>query len=355
MFALMEVMVMNDISLLTAPALLAIGLTEPERLFGGDEQTAKREFRALAARWHPDRCPARGATEVFQHVSRLYEAALRKLRGGLWQTPGLLVLRARDGARYKVRYRQERAFELGRLFVGREIAAYVVEKEHADLFENALQTLDRLPCADARMAAEVGRALPEIVRRFETEAHCVLVLRKAADQVPLRDLLDHLGGRMDARHVAWIVSSLLNLACYLDYAQLAHNAITLDSWFVSPSQHGGALLGGWWYAVRQGEPMLAAPAATVQHAPFEVMEHRRGDRRTDLELIRALGRELLGDASGARLARENAAPPPMIDWLRRPADGCAVRDYQTWMSQVLKDSFGERRFVKLDINVEELY
>ena len=34
MFALMEVMVMNDISLLTAPALLAIGLTEPERLFG---------------------------------------------------------------------------------------------------------------------------------------------------------------------------------------------------------------------------------------------------------------------------------------------------------------------------------
>ena len=346
---------MSDVTLLTARTLLAIGLTEPERLFSGDEETAKQQFRALAARWHPDRCPERGTAEVFQHVNRLYEAAARKRRGGIRQTPGLLELRASDGARYKIRYRQERAFELGRLFVGQEIAAYILEKEYADLFENALQTLDRLPCADARMAAEIGRGLPDIVRHFETEGGCVLVLRKTADQVPLRDLFDHLGGRMDARHVAWIVSALLNLACYLEYAQLAHNAIALDSWFVSPSQHGGALLGGWWYTVRQGAPMLAAPAATVRHAPLEVLEHRRGDRRTDLELIRALGRELLGDASGARLARENAAPPPMIDWLRRPADGCAVRDYRTWMERVLKDSFGERRFVKLDVNVAELY
>ncbi len=65
--------------------------------------------------------------------------------------------------------------------------------------------------------------------------------------------------------------------------------------------------------------MRAAPALTVQYAPFDVINHQRGDIRTDLELIRALGRELLGDVTGARLAREKAAPPPMIDWLRLPA------------------------------------
>ncbi len=346
---------MNNVTALSAEALLAIRPSEPERLFTGDEDTAKQEFRALASLWHPDRRPDAGITAVFQHLTRLYDAAVRKLRGGIWQTPGLLVLRATDGATYQIRYRREREFELGRLFVGSEIVAYVVAKEHADLFQNALQTIDRLPCANARMAAEVGRYLPESVRHFETEDGRVLVLRKTPDLVLLRDLLDHCGGRMDARHVAWIVSSLLNLACYLDYARLAHNAILADTWFVSPPQHTGALLGGWWYAVRQGERMRAAPAATVQHAPFDVMDRRRGDIRTDLELIRALGRELLGDAPGARLAREKAAPQPMLDWLRLPAGGSALRDYQIWMNRVLKDSFGKRRFVKLDVSAEDLY
>jgi hypothetical protein len=346
---------MNDVTALSAAALLAIRPSAPERLFTGDEAVARQEFRALAARWHPDRDPDSGAIGVFQHVNRLYDAAVRKLRGGIWQTPGLLVLRATDGATYRIRYRKERAFELGRLFVGREIVAYVVENDHADLFENALQVIDRLPCADPRMAAEIGRYLPEMVRHFETEEGQVLVLRKTPDLVLLRDVLDRCGGRMDARHVAWIVSSLLNLACYLDYARLAHNAILADSCFVSPPQHSTALLGGWWYAVRQGERMRAAPAATVQYAPFEVRDGYRGDLRTDLESIRALGRELLGDATGLRLAREKAAPPPMLDWLRRPASDSALRDYQIWTNRVLEDSFGERRFVPLDVSAEDWY
>lgn len=346
---------MNNVTTLSAEALLAIRPSEPERLFTGDEDTAKQEFRALAAIWHPDRSPDAGTTEVFQHLSRLYEAAIRKLRGGIWQTPGLLVLRATDGATYKIRYRKEREFELGRLFIGNEIVAYVVGQEQSDLFQNALQTLNRLPCANARMAVEVGRYLPEIVRHFETGDSRVLVLRKTPDRVLLRDVLDHFGGSMDARQVAWIISSLLNLACYLDYARLAHNAILAETYFISPPQHGGALLGGWWYAVRQGERMRAAPAATVRYAPFDVMDRQRGDIRTDLELIRALGRELLGDASGVRLAREKAAPQPMLDWLRLPASGSPLQEYQTWQRQVLKNSFGERRFVKLEVSAEDLY
>ena len=346
---------MNDKIVLTAEALLAIGATEPERLFSADEATMKQQFRALAARWHPDRCPDTGTTEVFQHVSRLYEAALQKLRGGIWQTPGLLMIKATDGATYKIRYRKERAFELGRQFIAKEVVAYVIENDYADLFDNALAVIGRLPCADPRMAAEINRYLPEVVSQFATAEGRVVVLKKGADQVLLRDLLEHLGGQIDARHVAWIISSLLNVACYLDYAQLAHNAISADNWFVSPAQHSGALLGGWWYAVRQGEAMRAAPAMTINYAPFEVMTNRRGDSRTDLELIRAVGRELLGDISGMRLSRAKAVPPPMLDWLRRPAQRSAVDEYQTWANQVLKDSFGKRRFVELQVSLADVY
>ena len=347
--------VTHDVSHWSAAALLAIPPTAPERLFSGDAEQARTEYRALVALWHPDRCAHTEATEVFQHLNRLYAAAVDQLRAGRWQTPGLLRLQANDGTEFRIRYRKEHAFELGRMLIGDSIVAYVIAAEHADLFQNALDAIDRLPCADPRMAAEVGRYLPEIVRHFETGEGRVLVLRKTPDRVLLRDVLDHCGGRMDARHVAWIVSSLLNLACYLDYARLAHNAILADTWFVSPERHSGALLGGWWYAVRQGERMTAAPAAALQYAPFEVTARRCGDIRTDLELIRALGRELLGDASGLRLARDKAAPQPMLDWLRLPAGDSPRHEYQTWMRQVLPDSFGERRFVKLDITVNDLY
>ena len=80
-----------------------------------------------------------------------------------------------------------------------------------------------------------------------------------------------------------------------------------------------------------------------------------GDIRTDLELVRVVGRALLGDVSGARLARDKAAPPAMLDWLCLPASGAPLQEYQTWQGQVLKASFGERRFVRLDVSVNDLY
>jgi len=339
----------------SAEALLAIPLTEPERLFTTHEKQIRQEFRALASAWHPDRCAQTRATEVFQHLSRLYEAAMRKLRDGTWKIPGLLTLQTSDGTTFRIRYHRERRFELGQMFIGDQIVAYLIGREHSDLFQNALDVITCLPCADPDMALEIGCCLPEVVRSFATEEHQVLVLRKTADLLLLRDVLDHFAGPLDARHVAWILSSLLNLACYLDYARLAHNAILADTYFVSPQRHGGALLGGWWYAVRQGESMRAAPATTVEYAPFEVMTRRLGERRTDLELIRALGRALLGDITGISLERENAAPLPLLDWLRRPAAHSALQDYQTWQCRVLPASFGERRFVTLDLSPQNLY
>ncbi|MGB5063169.1 MAG: J domain-containing protein [Candidatus Competibacter sp.] len=296
---------------LSAATLLAIPPTEPERLFSGNPETARQEFRALVSIWHPDRCPRPEATAVFQHLNRLYDAALEKLSAGIWQTPGLLWLRATDGTEFRVRYHREREFELGWLFVGDGIMATLVDQAHSDLFQNALAAIGRLPCADARMAAEIGRYVPEIIRCIEIGAGSVLVARKTSDLLLLRDVLDHYNGRLDARHVAWIFSSLLNLACYLDYAGMVHNAISADTYYISPPAHGGALLGGWWYAVRQGEPLHAAPALTVQYAPFDVMTHRRGDHRTDLELIRVLSRELTAGryhraAAGARKGRSPA-------------------------------------------------
>jgi hypothetical protein len=42
----------------------------------------------------------------------------------------------------------------------------------------------------------------------------VLVLEKPVGTIRLRDLIEHFGGRLDPRHVAWMMSELLNVAAY---------------------------------------------------------------------------------------------------------------------------------------------
>lgn len=64
------------------------------------------------------------------------------------------------------------------------IVACVVDKAHSDLFQNALQAIERLPCANPQMAAELF-ALPDIIRHIETE-DSRLVVRKPGFAVAAR-------------------------------------------------------------------------------------------------------------------------------------------------------------------------
>jgi len=39
----------------------------------------------------------------------------------------------------------------------------------------------------------------------------------------------------------------------------------------------------------------------------------------------------------------------MLNWLRTPGSGDAYSEYENWAKSVLKDCFGERKFIKLEI------
>jgi hypothetical protein len=341
----------------TAAQLLAIPPQFPERLFTGEASTAELEYRRLAAQWHPDRCGDPQANAVFAHVRALYEEARNRLAGGTWEAHDVRRFTAKNGRRYEFRHVRRHEIDAGEMLIGRTAVGFVLPANNADLMAQAQRVLTRFPYADERMREQVGPALPSLppTGQFETAAARVMVLSKPADMLLLRDVLAHYGGRLDARHVAWIISGALNLACYLQYAGLVHNAISPDTYFISPRRHVGALLGGWWYACRAGQRLLALPARTVQYAPSDLLVRKVADFRTDLELVRAMGRELLGDVTGLRLTREKAAPEAMIQWLRLPASADAIDEYRVWQRQVLQDSFGARRFVEMAISHSDVY
>ena len=349
---------LDYLSALTAAELLAI--REPERLFSGEESALRKEYRHLAFLWHPDRCADGFAREVLPHINQLHRSAKEKLDSGTWETPGILSITDKSGQEYRFRFRKRRRFELGEMLIADSYVSYLVDAGHKLFFDNAVRKIGNFVYASDEMKQEVSRCLPILHKLFESQdGRFVMVLKKDPDLLLLRDVLDHyteagLPAEWE-RHVAWIQSTLHNICCYLEYAGLTHNDISPDTYFISPTGHSGALLGGWWYSERSGIKLLGVTSRTFNLMPLDVRNEKLADPRVDLELVRSVGRELLGDVSGMKLLSTNPAPEPMLVWLRHPSAGNARNDYRLWRDEVLPDSFGPRRFVELILKSDDLY
>ncbi len=299
--------------------------------------------------WHPDR--AGGRREVFEHLAALKKEAELHIRQGRWQVPGLLELAGR-----KIRYFKTYPFELGTVYLGNSVIAYVVEKDFAPLAHRAEVAIKGLTFANDRMAAEMQPRLPQLKAAFDTErGQRVLVLGKPAGLIRLSDLIAHFGGKVDPRHVAWVMSDLLNAVCYLGaYRQIAHMGLSAETVFISPTKHVAAILGGWFYTAALDEPLVAIPERTDQLLPAVARNTERAIGSIDLELVRGIGREMLGDLSGTRLAHDTGIPAPLRDWLRLPSGMNAIEEYKAW-PETLENSFGSRRFTELPVKASDLY
>lgn len=329
--------------------------TEPGEIFPDDAAGIKAEYTRLAKLWHPDRNDGSAeANEVMIKINALYERAMELLLAGKWRKPGFLRLRCRDGKVRELKYRKEAPFELGTMYICDSVVAYIVDNRFKELYDNAVQRISRLEFADANMKAEMAKCLPKVISQFVTlDGQFGMVVKKEPDMLLLEDVLTYYNGRMPDRHVAWILGTLYNLACYLEYEGITINAISTGTYFISPKWHCGAILGGWWFAVPSGARMMGVPEKIFGILPPYVVNTGRSSIQTDLEAIRLVGRELLGDRTGMRL-EDYGVPGPLAVWLRgAPADS-AFEEYARWR-KVLDDSYGARVFVKMELDADKVY
>jgi len=354
---------------LSGDDLLKIPQARPERLFSNDPDEAKKQHRKLVSKWHPDQNPTVDE-RVMAHVNVLYELAIFRIATDTWVIPGVITFKTVDGKKFQLKYRSHCQFELGDIYVGDNLVAYSLFKDNEDLYKNAKSVIKNFKFADDKMKDEIKKLLPEIKAELETDDRLVMLIKKTPDQLLLSDVLDYYkdlsvkafldrnGNGVEAadpKHVAWMVSRLFNLTCYLKYSKLVHSGITLDSCFISPEFHTVSLLGGWWYACKAGEQLNALPAIAVEFTPQSVIDKQLADHLIDLELVKAAGRELLGDIVGSKLVMNKNIPVPMVNWLREPAKGDAYEEFKVWQSKILVDSFGPRRYVELKLSANEVY
>jgi hypothetical protein len=345
-----------DISSLSGEQILAIPALQPERLFVTPDLMPVR-YKELAKRWHPDL--PKGDEDVFKHIAILHTQAKHLIDTDNWQIPGEFSF-ASEGKRYALRYFKTFDFELGKVYLSDTRVTYVIRNEFADLVATARKIVRDFEFPDKETKDVMMRYLPVIKDVFKTADNIIVMIDKPNDLIRMRDLVEHLGGQIDPKHVAWMVSRMLNHASYLEVTKLSHNDFSLDTLFVCPEHHTICILGGWWYATKVGEKLSALPQRTISNAPSDVIRKKMASVGIDAELVRLTGRELLGkrellgNANGIHLIN-GTIPGPMVNWLRLASRGSPVKDYTEWREKILMESFGPRKFVKMNVAASEIY
>jgi hypothetical protein len=318
-------------------------ITQPERLFTGSEENIKKQFRELARHFHPD--VHKGDSGPFNKINELYQRVLKRIKDGTWGIDGAYRVELRDGRFHNIHSVTNRPFELGHLYIGHDHVTYLVDEQFKDLFYNATKAKSFRFASD-RMRDQVQPYLPSDLQVLKFKnGQRGLKIKKDPEMLNLRDVLIHYNGRVPGKHTAWILGTMCNLACYLNYTRISHQDFSLDSYFIHPRLHTGALLGGWWYAKPFDSDVKNVPVRTLNALPFRVKMTKKASPLTDSELIRCCGRELLGV--------DMKVPAPIKNWISSAATKDAIHDYGLW--QTARDASGKREFIKMNLTEDGLY
>jgi hypothetical protein len=331
---------------MTADELLAVAPYDARRLFPGTAADVAARFRQLALAWHPDRNAARNAAAVFAHISALHRVAEQSLAD---DGPAQTLFETIDGRQFRLGWRVRHVTDYGEILIGDRHIAQIVPKDLSDLAKRADDFRPRF--ADDEMKAEMSRALPDRIATLDTAEGHVFVESKAPDQILMRDLLRL--GPIDPRHVAWMATRLVNIACWLQWAGVAHGAIGPETLLVSPANHSVALTGPFLCAGPFGSPPAALPERTLACAPRYAASGAVLDERLDPDMVRLTLRELLGDPAGVRLTSDPDFSKPFASWLMVPPEDGARSDFAAW-ERARDASFGARRFVNWDVDIAAL-
>lgn len=346
-----------DILKLSSSEILKIKPDHPEKLFSGSESNIKRAYRKLSIQWHPDKNKGNSeSSHVFAHLHALYQEALRKLSNGTLGThENALLIKDLSGKQFVFRYLKKRSFEMGDIFIAHNYVMWRFDIEYKDTMLSGLNNIAKIKYADSKMEKSFKPYIPEIVKVAEEEENVYVVLAKDKNMLSLADIHSHYNGRIDPRHTAWILSTLYNNICFVHFNNLMHGGLTLDNYFINPETHEGMILGGWWYSKPENVKLQMLSLEAIDVAPLKLINTKEAQLLLDLEMIKKMGRQLLGDATGTYLHKDTNIPEALVKWLRDGSKGTAVEQYSEWNKTVLPKSFGARSFTVMNVKSDDLY
>lgn len=321
-------------------------------LFPNNIDESKKVYRDLAHKWHPDLCKDPSASEVFSKINELYRMAEKMILNGTWEKSNYITIPCKNNKKIGISYDVCYSFELGKYYVTKTNVIYVFDYDKSKYYFNALKNINSIKYENEQLKNNFQESMPEKNSNFEAnDGRYILILNKPEGIYPLRAVLEYFDNKIYDKHVAWIISRLSNIACFLEYNNLVHNGICVDNCFISPENHTIHLYGGWWYTTAIGEKMLGTTSGIYSVMSASAKGKKTSSVVTDLESIKLIGRELLGDNSG-KVLKSLSIPEGFIKFVTEGSGKSAFQEFEKW-DKLLTMSYGKRVFVPMEI--ENLY
>lgn len=336
-----------------------LGMTKAGDLFSNNREDCKIEYRELSKHWHPDTNQSPKSKDVFCKIGELYAAALKNFDAGTWEKTNFVKLTLSNGKSIEMTYLDKFDFELGKCYVTSTKVIYIL-KESARKYVQPMKTgLAEISYRDKAMEDYFSRFFPQNVKYREVAgtSEQIIVFDKTPDVHPLENLLNYfnrVGLQNKDKHIAWVITRLLNIAVLFNRNNLVHNGICLENCFVSPKYHTILLYGGWWYSTKVGKRMIGTTKGIYDIMPVGAKTSKASNFITDLESIKLLGRQLFGNENCRKLAEDTQVPKAISDFLISGSSDDALKELKTW-DKVLESAYGERKFITLDVTPGDIY
>lgn len=318
----------------------------PAELFPGSPAAVQSKFKDLAKQWHPDVNKSPEATKVFEHLKRSRDYLL----SGAAKHVDLHDLESGKTQRYS--YLSEHSLSECKVLVGATTVSYLLTGQLRGWGKRVVKR--RWEFHDDKQRDEMMRFLPEHHRVMDCREGLLVSYRRQPGDVLLSDLVDYhaaRGQRVPPLAVMWMVSGLLNIACYMEISGTAHCAFREEFVVVNPDQHEVRLEGPPLFACRLGERPKFALAETLRDFPvLRTRGYTAKDSRLDLTLIRSLVLRLLGHKSPHTLRTDGEVPKGLTDWVLSPPPRTAVDDYVAW-----ENARGKRAFHIYGLSARDVY
>lgn len=301
------------------------------------ESDLDQVYKALLKKWHPDVCPDPIASDVVSHINALIAKARHAYANGGY--PDTLKI---GGTLYP--YIAVRPFELGELYICPRNVIWAVERQYDDLAKHWLDIIKGYKFPSDEVKTKITPFIPRNshVKAYKDRAY--VIIDRPHNFIRVRDIISSKG-IIDPKHVAWTLSRAYNLAGFLHYNNITHMDISVDTFFIEPATHFGALLGGWFYS---GNPSpIAAPSRSAH------LTQQKGASVHDAQ-IRIMGRTMLGCNSISELRRNVDIPQAIKTWLGAPALDNIIEAERKW-KDVIISAFGERKFTEYKLTISEIY
>lgn len=318
----------------------------PAELLPGGESAIKSKFKDLAKHWHPDKNKSPEAERVFEHLKRCRDYLLSGASRSVLLTDKITERKQRYSFISEHRMRDMR------VLVGATTVSYLLTGQMAILGLPIIRK--HWEFTDDKQRAEMMRFLPEHHRIIDAREGLLVTYHRRAGDALLLDVVDYhkrTNTRIPPLAVMWMISGLLNIACYMEIRGIAHCALREEFLVVNLDKHEVKLEGPPIFACRIGERPKVALAETLRDYPvLRTKDYAIQNSRLDLTLIRSLVMRLLGHRTTRQVRADPEVPRGIADWLESPLPRTAVEDYVAW--EKLR---GKRAFHIYGLSARDIY